>query len=125
MDLRDIQGDTEGGLHLAAVAGAWLAFVAGLGGLREDHEDLEIAPLLPSSLSRTAYHVTWRGRSLRVETTRESTTVTLVRGEGPLTVVVDGAPLTVTAAAPVHAPLRAPTPLLDEPRQPLGREPRP
>jgi trehalose/maltose hydrolase-like predicted phosphorylase len=124
VDLRDIQGDTAGGLHLAAVAGAWLAFVAGLGGLREDHEDLEIAPLLPSSLSRTAFHVTWRGRLLRVETTREGTTVTLVRGEGPLTVVVDGAPLPVTAAAPVHAPLRAPTPLLDEPRQPLGREPR-
>ncbi|SFT89375.1 alpha,alpha-trehalose phosphorylase [Geodermatophilus amargosae] len=124
VDLRDVQGDTEKGLHLAAVAGAWLAFVAGLGGLREDGEDLEIAPLLPSSLSRTAYSVTWRGRLLRVETTREGTTVTLVRGEGPVTVVVDGAPLPVTAAAPGHAPLRAPTPLLAEPRQPAGREPR-
>lgn len=124
VDVRDIQGDTAGGLHLAAVGGAWLAFVAGLGGLREDHEDLEIAPLLPSSLSRTAYHVTWRGRLLRVETTREGTTVTLVRGEGPMTVVVDGAPLTVGADAPGHAPLRAPAPLLDEPRQPSGREPR-
>jgi trehalose/maltose hydrolase-like predicted phosphorylase len=124
VDLHDIQGDTSGGLHLAAVAGAWLGFVAGLGGLREDHEDLEIAPLLPASLSRTAYSVTWRGRLLRVETTREGTTVTLARGEGPVTVVVDGAPLPVTAAAPAHAPLRAPTPLLGEPRQPPGREPR-
>jgi alpha,alpha-trehalose phosphorylase len=124
VDLRDVQGDTEKGLHLAAVGGAWLAFVAGLGGLREDGEDLEIAPLLPSSLSRTAYSVTWRGRLLRVETTREGTTVTLVRGEGPVTVVVDGAPLPVTAAAPGHVPLRAPNPLLDEPRQPAGREPR-
>ncbi len=42
----------------------------------------------------------------------------------PVTVVVDGSPLQVTAAAPVHVPLRAPTPLLDEPRQPVGREPR-
>jgi trehalose/maltose hydrolase-like predicted phosphorylase len=124
VDLRDVQGDTAKGLHLAAVGGAWLAFVAGLGGLREDHEHLEIAPLLPTSLSRTAYHVTWRGRLLRVETTQGGTTVTLVRGEGPVTVVVDGAPLSVLAAAPVHAPLRDPTPLLDEPRQPFGREPR-
>ncbi|MEX5721070.1 glycoside hydrolase family 65 protein [Geodermatophilus maliterrae] len=124
VDLRDVQGDTAKGLHLAAVAGAWLAFTAGLGGLREDHEDLEIAPLLPSSLARTAYHLTWRGRLLRVETTREGTTVTLVRGEGPVTVVVDGAPLPVTAAAPVHAPLRAAQPLFGEPRQPVGREPR-
>ena len=124
VDLRDVRGDTANGLHLAAVGGAWLAFVAGLGGLREDHEDLELAPLLPSSLSRTAYSVTWRGRLLRVETTREGTTITLVRGEGPVMVVVDGARLSVTAAAPVHAPLRAPTPLLGEPRQPVGREPR-
>ncbi|SET73247.1 glycoside hydrolase family 65 protein [Geodermatophilus poikilotrophus] len=124
VDLRDVRGDTPNGLHLAAVGGTWLAFVAGLGGLREDAEDLEIAPLLPSSLSRTAYSVTWRGSLLRVETTREGTTVTLVRGEEPVTVVVDGAPLSVTTAAPVHAPLRDPTPLLDEPSQPVGREPR-
>jgi trehalose/maltose hydrolase-like predicted phosphorylase len=124
VDLRDVRGDTSGGLHLAAVGGTWLAFVAGLGGLREDHEDLEIAPLLPSALSRTAYSVTWRGRLLRVETTREGTTVTLLRGEGPVTVVVDGVPHPVVAGAPVHAPLRAPTPLLDEPRQPAGRAPR-
>ncbi|SDY56202.1 Trehalose and maltose hydrolase (possible phosphorylase) [Geodermatophilus africanus] len=124
VDLRDVRGDTPNGLHLAAVGGTWLAFVAGLGGLREDHEDLELAPLLPSSLSRTAYHVTWRGSLLRVETTREGTTVTLVRGAEPVTVVVDGARLSVTAATPAHAPLRDPDPLLDEPSQPAGREPR-
>jgi alpha,alpha-trehalose phosphorylase len=124
VDLRDITGGTADGLHLASVAGAWLALVAGLGGLREDHEDLELAPLLPSSLSRTAYSVTWRGSLLHVETTREGTTVTLVRGDEPVTVVVDGTRLSVTAAIPGHAPLRDPTPLLDEPRQPAGREPR-
>ncbi len=124
VDLRDVQGDTAKGLHLAAVAGAWLALTVGLGGLREDREDLELAPLLPSSLSRTAWSLTWRGRLLRVETTREGTTVTLVRGQGPVTVVVDGVPLPVTAAAPGHAPLRTPEPLLGEPGQPVGREPR-
>ncbi|MGY1815716.1 glycoside hydrolase family 65 protein [Blastococcus sp. SYSU D00820] len=124
VDLRDVRGDTGGGLHMAAVGGAWLGLVAGLGGLREDRDDLELAPLLPARLTRTAYSVTWRGRVLRVETTREGTTVTLVRGEGPVTVVVDGAPLQVTAEEPARAPLRAPAPLLPEPRQPFGREPR-
>ncbi|WP_245899744.1 hypothetical protein [Geodermatophilus normandii] len=60
---------------------------------------------------------------LRIETTQEGTTLTLVRGEGPVTVVVDGAAQSVTGS-PVHVPLRAPTPLLGEPRQPAGREPR-
>ncbi|MPQ99538.1 family 65 glycosyl hydrolase [Modestobacter sp. I12A-02628] len=124
VDLRDVQGDTAKGLHMAAVAGSWLALVAGLGGLREDGEDLELAPLLPAALSRTAYHATWRGRLLRVQTTRDGTTVTLLRGEGPVPVVVDGERLTVTGDAPAHAPLRDPAPLLAEPRQPPGHEPR-
>ncbi|WNV74491.1 glycoside hydrolase family 65 protein [Geodermatophilus sp. DSM 44513] len=124
VDLRDVTGGSAEGLHLASVAGAWLALVAGLGGMREDHEELEIAPLLPAALSRTAWSVTWRGRVLRVQTTREGTTVTLVRGEGPVTVVADGVRLSVTADTPGHVPLRAPDPLLGEPRQPAGREPR-
>ena len=124
VDLRDVRGDTAKGLHLAAVGGAWLALAAGLGGLREDGAELELAPVLPTALSRTAYSLTWRGRLLRVETTREGTTVTLVRGEEQVTVVVDGTPLTVAPGVPARAPLRAPAPLLPEPRQPAGREPR-
>jgi trehalose/maltose hydrolase-like predicted phosphorylase len=123
VDLRDVQGDTDDGLHLAAVAGAWLALVAGLGGLREDRAELELAPRLPRALSRTAYHVTWRGCLLRVETTREGTTLTLLEGEGPVPVVVDGAAVEVAAGRPVHRPLVRPSPLLPEPRQPVGREP--
>ncbi len=123
VDLRDVQGDTEDGLHLAAVAGAWLALVAGLGGLREDHADLELAPVLPRALERMAFRVTWRGRLLHVETTREGTTVTLRRGEGPVALVVDGTPVRVSADEPARVPLRTPTPLLPEPTQPVGREP--
>lgn len=123
VDLRDVQGDTEGGLHLAAVAGAWLALVAGLGGLREDPDELELAPVLPQALERMAFRVTWRGRLLHVETTREGTTVTLRRGEEPVTVVVDGTPVRVSADEPTRVPLRTPTPLLPEPTQPVGREP--
>ena len=123
VDLRDVQGDTADGLHLAAVAGAWLALVAGLGGLREDRADLEVAPRLPHALGRTAYRVTWRGHLLHVETTREGTTLTVLEGEGPVTVVVDGTPVEVAADRPVQRPLVPPAPLLPEPRQPVGREP--
>ena len=124
VDLRDVQGDASDGLHLAAVAGAWLALTAGLGGLREDREDLELAPVLPQALGRMAYHVTWRGCLLHVETTRDGTTVTLRRGAGPVTVVIDGTPFPVGPDRPARAALREPTPLLPEPTQPVGREPR-
>lgn len=124
VDLRDLQEDTTDGLHLASVAGAWLALAAGLGGLREDREELELAPVLPAGLSRTAYRLSWRGRLLRVETTRDGTTVTLVRGSGPVPVVLDGVPAEVAEGRPARAPLREPEPLLPEPRRPAGREPR-
>src|SRR5690606_24614986 len=123
VDLRDLQEDSAEGLHLASVAGAWLALVAGLGGLREDREDLELAPLLPSGITRTRFHVTWRGAVLRVETTTAGTTLAVVDGAGPVTVVVDGERVEVTTA-PVTVPLRVAAPLRAEPTQPEGCAPR-
>ncbi|WP_422115249.1 glycoside hydrolase family 65 protein [Brachybacterium sp. UNK5269] len=122
-DLRDLRGDADAGLHLASVGGTWLALTAGLGGLREDREQLELAPLLPSRLTRLRFRMSWRGRLLQVETTRAGTTLTLLRGQGPLPVVVDGAPVQVGSQQPVTVPLRAATPLLPEPTQPVGRAP--
>ncbi|MCK0111468.1 family 65 glycosyl hydrolase [Ornithinimicrobium sp. F0845] len=124
VDLRDVQGDTVDGLHMAAAAGSWLALVAGLGGVRLDHEDLEIAPALPAALTRTAYRLRWRGCLLEVETTREGTILTLLDGPGPLPVLVDGERYELRADAPVTVTLRDPEPMLPEPRQPVGREPR-
>ncbi len=123
-DLRDLHGDARNGLHLASIGGSWLALVSGLGGLREDHEVLEVAPLLPRALSRLRYRLTWRGRLLQVETTRDGTTLTLLRGTEPVDVLVAGAPRTVRPGRPVTAPLREAAPLLPEPTQPVGRAPR-
>lgn len=123
MDLRDLQHDTEQGLHLASVGGTWLALTAGLGGMRADHADLELAPLLPARLSRMRYRLRWRGRLLQVETTRAGTTVTMLRGVQPADVVIDGRRVEVAPGAPARAPSRQPTPLLPEPTQPIGRAP--
>lgn len=123
VDLRDLQGDTDKGLHLASVGGSWLALACGLGGLREDHEELELAPLLPSRLTRIRFRVTWRGRLLLVDTTRSGTTITMLRGDAPVDVIVDGARLRVGPDAPAEAGLRQPDPLLPEPSQPAGRAP--
>src|SRR5262249_53919890 len=34
MDLRDVEHNARDGLHLASLAGAWIAFIIGLGGMR-------------------------------------------------------------------------------------------
>ena len=37
MDLHDLHHNTRDGLHIASLAGAWIALVAGFGGMR-DHD---------------------------------------------------------------------------------------
>ena len=124
VDLRDRQGDTAKGLHLASLAGAWLALVCGLGGLHAEGDELALAPRLPERLERIAFRFRWRGRHLGVETTRDGTVVRLLDdGDEPVLVTVDGVALTVAPGRPATAPLTAPDPSTPPPEQPPGREP--
>ena len=70
VDLHDLTGTTAEGVHLASLAGTWLAAVGGFGGLRDYGEPLAFAPrlaadeaLLPGALSRPA--PSRRGREQR------------------------------------------------------------
>ena len=47
IDLRDLHHNTRDGLHMASLAGAWTALVAGFGGLRDDDGVLSLDPQLP------------------------------------------------------------------------------
>ena len=44
IDLRDLAFNTNDGLHLAALAGAWLVAVAGFGGMRDHGDTLRVRP---------------------------------------------------------------------------------
>src|SRR6266511_5566073 len=46
MDLDDLEHNTRDGVHIASLAGAWLAVVAGLGGMRDHDGKLTFAPRL-------------------------------------------------------------------------------
>lgn len=46
MDLDDLAGNTGDGLHMASLAGAWIALVAGIGGMRAS-PSLAFSPRLP------------------------------------------------------------------------------
>lgn len=58
MDLHDLEHNTRDGLHIASLAGAWLALVAGFGGFRDHDGKLAFAPRLPPGLGRLAFRVT-------------------------------------------------------------------
>ncbi|WEO93746.1 glycosyl hydrolase family 65 protein [Streptomyces sp. FXJ1.172] len=121
MDLQDLEHNTRDGLHIASLAGTWMALVAGFGGMRRAGESLRFAPRLPGRLSRLAFNVQFRGRTLRVDIGADKATYALLDGP-PLTLSHHGEPLTVTAADPA---VRAvpPPPRRPAPGQPLHRAP--
>ncbi|HEY5197123.1 MAG TPA: glycosyl hydrolase family 65 protein [Solirubrobacteraceae bacterium] len=120
MDIGDLEHNTSDGLHIASLAGAWIAAVAGFGGMRDHDGRLSFAPQLPERLSRLAFRLGFRGSRLRVEVGDTQTSYSLLDGP-PLEIHHFGEPVTVgretrTFPAQRVQPTVAPT-------QPRGRTP--
>jgi hypothetical protein len=81
MDLDDLERNTRDGLHVASLAGTWIARVAGLAGMRQHDGTLSFASDLPEGLTRLAFGLVFRGRALRVEATRARTSYWLTEGD--------------------------------------------
>jgi trehalose/maltose hydrolase-like predicted phosphorylase len=124
IDLRDLHHNTKDGLHMASLAGAWMALVAGFGGLRDTEGCLCLAPQLPAGMSRLSFRLMWHGMRLQVEVTAEGVVYRLRDGaDASLSFRHDGEDVTVHASEPLHMPLVKRTPILPRPPQPVGREP--
>jgi alpha,alpha-trehalose phosphorylase len=120
MDLDDLEHNTRDGLHIASLAGAFIAVVAGFGGVRDHRGTLSFAPRLPEALSRLVFRLGFRGRRLRVDISHSQARYTLVEGE-PIEIEHHGQKLTVDGRALTR---RIPSkPNLLPPKQPPGREP--
>jgi alpha,alpha-trehalose phosphorylase len=122
VDLADLANNTSHGLHIASLAGAWSALVAGFGGMRHlDDGGLAFAPRLPEVLTKIIFRLRWRGRLVRVEITRGEAEYQLLEG-AELELRHHGQPITLTADSPVVQPIPPPPPT-DHLSQPAGREP--
>jgi alpha,alpha-trehalose phosphorylase len=122
IDLHDLHNNSSDGLHVASLAGTWIALVMGFGGLRDFGERLSFSPRLPDALTRLAFSVLHRGRCLRVVVTTNEAKYVLSSGGEAIDVVHHGQPLRVTDK-PVVRPI-PPAPHRPPPTQPPGREPR-
>ena len=121
MDLADLEHNVRDGVHMASLAGAWLAAVAGFGGMRDHDGELSFAPRLPMELTRLAFRLVYRGRRLRVEVGHREAVYTLLEGQ-PLEVRHHGERLRLAPGEPASREV-PPAPRLERPRQPAGREP--
>ncbi len=121
MDIGDLEHNTRDGLHIASMAGAWIAAVAGFGGMRDHGGHLSFAPQLPERLTRLAFRLGFRGSRLRVEVGSAETTYSLLDGP-PIEIHHFGDPVTVGREARTFPARRVPAPA--PPTQPAGRAPR-
>src|SRR5437588_3686640 len=123
IDLHDLQHNVRDGLHIASLAGAWMAVVAGFGGMRLHHSALRFSPRLPEALGRLAFHLMFRGRRLRVEVPATEATYRLLEGS-PLKVYHHGEEVLLAVDEAITRPI-PPIKAGPRPRQPPGREPLP
>ncbi|MCV7100988.1 glycoside hydrolase family 65 protein [Mycobacterium palustre] len=124
IDLRDLHHNTRDGLHMASLAGAWMALVVGFGGLRDDEGILSLDPQLPDGISRLRFRLRWRDFRLTVDVNHSEVTYTVDDGPGSeLCLRHAGQEITLTTESPATIALHARKPLLPTPQQPPGREP--
>jgi alpha,alpha-trehalose phosphorylase len=121
MDLHDLEHNTRDGVHIAALAGAWIAAVAGFGGMRDHDGQLSFAPRLPSRLERISFRLLFRGRRLKVDVNRTHAVYTLLDGT-PLEIGHHGQGISISRDTPVERPI-PPTADRPTPIQPPGRAP--
>ena len=119
-DLHDVHNNVRNGLHMASLAGAWQATVAGFGGLRDHGGQLSFAPRLAEELGGLTFRLAFRDTRFQVSIRPDTATYQVLSGP-PLDLVHHGERFTVT-----EEPVELTIPKLDPgpaPVQPFGRAP--
>ncbi|MBO0821327.1 MAG: glycoside hydrolase family 65 protein, partial [Nocardiopsaceae bacterium] len=121
LDLEDLEHNTRDGLHIASLAGTWIAAVAGFGGMRDHNGTLTFAPRLPQRVTRLTFRLIYHRRCIEVAIDHRHTAYRLLFGE-PLATTHHGQSVTVSRGKTVRCPI-PPSPVREAPAQPAGREP--
>jgi alpha,alpha-trehalose phosphorylase len=120
LDLDDLEHNTRDGLHIASPAGAWIAAVAGFGGMRDYGGSLRFTPRLPNALTRLTFRICFRGRRLLIDVRPKHATYSLRQG-APLEIFHYGEQATLAAREPLTRPI-PPVLARETPKHPPGRE---
>ncbi|RDD30522.1 kojibiose phosphorylase [Prosthecochloris sp. ZM] len=78
VDLDNLHGNTDLGIHAAAVGGAWQTVVMGFGGLTLKSDRIVLNPWLPGSWRRLVFRVQWRERIIELDISHEQTLIRIV-----------------------------------------------
>lgn len=71
LDLDDYNAEVHEGCHITSMAGTWMSFVKGFGGMRIKNDKPYFAPSIPEEWESYAFKVTFRGITLKVFVSKE------------------------------------------------------
>jgi alpha,alpha-trehalose phosphorylase len=121
MDIDDLEHNARDGVHMGSLAGAWIAAVQGLGGMRHHRESLSFSPRLPAGIRRLTFRVGFLGRLIKVAFNHQRVTYSLARGGA-----ISFRHFDETVRLKPRSPVVRAIPEVEagpEPKQPAGREP--
>ena len=104
MDLANVRGNVQDGVHLASIGGTWMALVYGFVGMRDHGGHLSFSPRLPAQWERLKFPLMTQGMSLVVDIQQESVTYLLRRGSS-VNISHQGEEVQLTVAVPCTRPL--------------------
>ncbi|HEY5855119.1 MAG TPA: glycosyl hydrolase family 65 protein, partial [Aldersonia sp.] len=118
-DLHDLHDNVSSGLHIAALAGAWMDCVGGFGGMRDHGGKITFAPRLPSQLTYLSFRMVVLNSKIVVAIEQDTATYRLLQGD-PIELAHHGAKF-VLADDPVTMQIPK-VEYRKPPQQPPGRE---
>ena len=72
LDLDNYNNDTEDGLHITSMSGAWLAIVQGFAGMRTYNGKLSFSPKLPKGWIGYSFNINYRENNIRISVTQDN-----------------------------------------------------
>lgn len=81
LDLDNYNNDTEDGLHITSMSGAWLSIVEGFAGMYVTEEMLTFKPFLPKRWEAYDFKINFRGRLVDVHVDHDGVRLTIEEGE--------------------------------------------
>jgi alpha,alpha-trehalose phosphorylase len=82
LDLLDLHGNTDDGVHIASSGGVWAGLVYGFAGLHDNGECLRFTPRLPACWEGFSFRLVRHGSTIRVDVDRDGCTATVEAGNG-------------------------------------------
>ncbi len=80
LDIENTHGNTKHGIHTANMGGCYMAIANGFARVTMDENGLSAAPIIPDEWQRLSFNLMYRGSLIRLNVTKEATTVQLLEG---------------------------------------------